>query len=151
MLQSFRLEYATDAGLAEAGIMPMWFTYAVATVLTQFPFYFLIAIAIYFSGLWEQKTIREELAGEIGSSITPQEYELLLREPLCGLRTVPGYPDRVAREIVNAQNELAFRKWRVKTDGGNPEKDSLVKAWRRDIELLRGRQISLQPETADAA
>lgn len=150
-LQAFGLEYGTDAGLAEAAVMPIWFTYAVATVLTQFPFYFLIAISIYFSGLWEQKTIRDELSGEIGSSITPQEYELLLREPLCGLRTVPGYPAGVAREIVNAQNELAFRKWRVKNEGNDPEKDSLVRAWRRDIELLRGRQIPLPPETAGVA
>jgi RsiW-degrading membrane proteinase PrsW (M82 family) len=149
LLQAFGLHYEIDAGLTDASILPLWFTYGAATLLTQFPFYFLIALSIYFSGLWEQKTIREELAGEIEAIITPEEYEMLLKEPLCGLRTVPGYPNKVARAIVNAQNELAFRKWRVKNEGGDSEKDPLIKDWRRDIELLRGHQVPIQPKPAE--
>jgi len=38
---------------------------------------------------------------------------------------------------VNAQNELAFRKRRVRNDGGDPERDSLVAGWREDIRRLR--------------
>ncbi|MEN9933801.1 MAG: hypothetical protein RLZZ387_380 [Chloroflexota bacterium] len=40
--------------------------------------------------------------------------------------------------IVNAQNELAFRKWRVAAEGGDPEADPLVVGWRRHIAALRG-------------
>jgi hypothetical protein len=38
---------------------------------------------------------------------------------------------------VNAQNELAFRRWRVRCEGGDPATDELVAAWRHDIERLR--------------
>jgi hypothetical protein len=38
---------------------------------------------------------------------------------------------------VNAQNELAFRKHRVRLDGGNPELDPLVQYWRTKILSLR--------------
>jgi hypothetical protein len=38
---------------------------------------------------------------------------------------------------VNAQHELAFRKRRVRDEGGDPEEDGLVAAWRASIEGLR--------------
>ena len=53
------------------------------------------------------------------------------------LRAIPGYGDRVSRSIVNAQNELALRKWRVRRAGGDPETDAIVQAWRQDIVALR--------------
>jgi len=145
VLQAAGFQLQADSDLASAAVFPLWLGYATATLVTQFPFYFLIGLSLYFSGLWEQKTIREELAEEIDMSITSQEYQLLLKEPLCGLRTVPGYPGRVAASIVNAQNELAFRKWRVRREGQDPERDPLVKAWRKDIEMLRGSRIA-EPE-----
>ena len=39
--------------------------------------------------------------------------------------------------LVNAQHELAFRKRRVKEEGGDPELDELVAGWRDDIRRLR--------------
>ena len=39
--------------------------------------------------------------------------------------------------LVNAQNELAFRKRRVKEQGGDPKSDALVTGWREDIRRLR--------------
>ena len=39
--------------------------------------------------------------------------------------------------LVNAQHELAFRKRRVRDEGGDPEQDSLVAGWREDIRRLR--------------
>ena len=48
-----------------------------------------------------------------------------------------GIPWRLAL----AQNELAFRKWHVAREGGNPATDSLVAAWRHDIATLRAEWI----------
>jgi RsiW-degrading membrane proteinase PrsW (M82 family) len=137
IMQASGLDIQADANLAAIPVLPLWFGYASATLITQFPFYILIALSILLSGLWEQKVIRKELEDEIGKSITPEEYKMLLKEPLCGLRTVPGYSRKIARAIVNAQNELAFRKLRIKNEGGEVEKDPLARAWREDISRLR--------------
>lgn len=137
LLQAFGADIEAEAVFTSVPLIIVWFSYAVAVLFTQFPFYFLIALALVFSGRWEQGVIRKELEEEIGRSITPEEYELLKRESLFGLRTVPGFPDSVAKNVVNAQNELAFRKWRIKHKGGDPEQDELVQAWRADIARLR--------------
>jgi RsiW-degrading membrane proteinase PrsW (M82 family) len=137
LLQAFGVDIESEAALAGVPLFLVWFSYAVATLLTQFPFYFLIVLALIFSGQWEQKVIRKELGDEIGRSITTEEYELLKKESLFGLRTVPGFTWPVARAVVNAQNELAFRKWRVKHEGNDPELDDLVHDWRADIAKLR--------------
>ncbi|HSD57203.1 MAG TPA: PrsW family intramembrane metalloprotease, partial [Methanotrichaceae archaeon] len=142
LLQAFGVDVGEEAAIASVPLLLIWFSYAIAVLLTQFPFYFLIAIALVFSDQWEQRVIRKELADEIDRSITQEEYELLRRESLFGLRTVPGFPGPVARSIVNAQNELAFRKWRVKCYGGDPELDDLVHAWRADITRLRAFRAS---------
>jgi len=39
---------------------------------------------------------------------------------------------------VNAQNELAFRKRRVRDAGRDPEGDRLVQRWRGEIRRLAG-------------
>ena len=44
---------------------------------------------------------------------------------------------RASAALVNAQHELAFRKRRVRDEGGDPEQDSLVAGWREDIRRLR--------------
>jgi protease PrsW len=142
LLQAFGADIEAEAALAGVPLLMVWFCYAFATLVTQFPFYFLIALALIFSGQWEQKVIRKELEDEIGRSITPEEYVLLKKESLFGLRTVPGFTWPVARAVVNAQNELAFRKWRVKHEGNDPELDGLVHAWRADIARLRALSAS---------
>ncbi len=142
LLQAFGVDVEAEAAIVSVPLILIWFGYALAVVFTQFPFYFLIAIALFFSGQWEQRVIRRELADEIDRSITSEEYELLKRESLFGLRTVPGFPTHVARAIVNAQNELAFRKRRLRHEGGDPELDDLVQAWRADIVRLRAFRAS---------
>ncbi len=142
LLQAFGVDIDAEAAIASVPLILIWFSYATAVLLTQFPFYFLIAIGLVFSGQWEQRVIRKELAEEIDRSITPEEYELLKRESLFSLRTIPGFPAPVARAIVNAQNELAFRKRRVRHEGGDTELDDLVHAWRADIARLRAFRAS---------
>ena len=49
-----------------------------------------------------------------------------------------GCIHRASAALVNAQNELAFRKRRVKEEGGDPKLDALVAGWREDIRRIRG-------------
>src|SRR4029079_8960430 len=41
------------------------------------PFWLIMAFAVWRSGVWERRVIREELASEIGRSVTPDEYRAI--------------------------------------------------------------------------
>ena len=45
-------------------------------------------------------------------------------------RRVDREDPQVSAALLNAQNELAFRKRRVRNEGGDPERDGLVAGWR---------------------
>ncbi len=115
----------------------LWLALAAGNVLVLGLFYAVVIDLLGRSGAWEQTVIRAELASEIGAAITDDEYRLLLAESPFNLRSAPYYPPRVSRAIVNAQNELALRKWRVRAEGGDPAQDAVVAGWRADIVALR--------------
>src|SRR5262245_13178351 len=101
------------------------------------PFFVLMALAVWRSGVWERRVIREELAEEVGRAVSPREYGEVMDERV--LR--PGRHARIQRRasaaLINAQHELAFRKRRVRDEGKDPELDSLVAGWRDEIRRLR--------------
>jgi len=99
------------------------------------PFSLIMALAVWRSGVWERRVIREELANEVGRSVTPEEYQAIVGDRMLRTRRVDH--SQASAALVNAQNELAFRKRRVRNEGGNPERDSLVAGWREDIRRLR--------------
>ena len=101
------------------------------------PFFLILALAAWRSGVWERRVIREELASEIGRSVSPGEYEAILKDRLLRTRRIDTLHPRLSAALVNAQHELAFRKRRVRDQGGDPDQDPLVAGWRRDIERLR--------------
>ena len=101
------------------------------------PFWLIMALAVWRSGVWERRVIREELASEIGRSVTPDEYQAIASDRMLWTRRVDREDPEVSAALVNAQNELAFRKRRVRNGGGDPERDSLVAGWREDIRRLR--------------
>ena len=106
--------------------------------LTTFvPFLLIMALVVWRSGIWERRVIREELANEIGRSVTPEEYEEIVRDRMMRTRRIDRAHRQTSAEVVNAQHELAFRKRRVHDEGGDPERDSLVAGWREDIRRLR--------------
>ena len=69
--------------------------------------------------------------------MTPQEYRAIVNDRVLHTRRIDRMNPRTSAALVNAQNELAFRKHRVKVEGGNPESDELVAGWRKDIRRLR--------------
>ncbi len=115
----------------------LWLSMATAALFTLGLFYAAVIELVQESGRWERAVLAEELAGEVGVAITPDEYGMVVSERGFSLRAIPGYGDRVSRSIVSAQNELALRKWRVRRAGGDPETDAIVQAWRQDIVALR--------------
>jgi RsiW-degrading membrane proteinase PrsW (M82 family) len=108
------------------------------TQLTIFvPFLLIMALALWRSGAWERRVIREELAGEVGRSVSPDEYQDVVGDRMLRTRRIDRMHPRASAALVNAQHELAFRKRRVRDEGGDPERDDLVAGWREDIRRLR--------------
>jgi hypothetical protein len=106
--------------------------------LTTFlPFLLIVVVALWRSGVWERRVIREELASEVGRAVTPQEYQAILADGILRTRRIDDLHPRDSAAIVDAQHELAFRKRRVADQGGDPERDPLVAGWRQDIARLR--------------
>ena len=101
------------------------------------PFLLIMALAVWRSGVWERRVIREELANEVGRSVTPEEYQAIASDRMLRTRRVDRKHPRASAALVNAQNELAFRKRRVREEGSDPERDSLVAGWREDIRRSR--------------
>ena len=81
--------------------------------------------------------IRQELAEEIGRTVSRDEYQAILGDRMLRTRRIDRMHPRASAALVNAQHELAFRKRRVRDEGGDPERDSLVAGWREDIQRLR--------------
>ena len=98
----------------------------------------IILYALLKSGNWEREVIRDELASEVGTVVTPEEYEGVKAEKRFRLRRVPGYPSRVGRRIRNAQNSLAFHKVYLKRKSRPVEGDPLAEYYRAEVARLRG-------------
>ena len=101
------------------------------------PLILLMAFAIWRSGVWERRAIREELSDEVGRSVTAAEYREILNDRMLRTRRIDSDRSHVSAALANAQNELAFRKRRVKDEGDDPQMDTLVMGWREDIRRLR--------------
>lgn len=121
----------------------IWTSAAIMNIVVQFWAYALLALLLIKSGRDEIRVIRRYLANEIGRAVTPEEYVQIENEKLFMSRGIPGYSGDREKAIVNAQNELAFRKWHLANEGIDIESDPLVEAWREDISKLR--RMDVQP------
>jgi RsiW-degrading membrane proteinase PrsW (M82 family) len=125
-------EAPPDVGFLEA------FVNESLTELTTFvPFFLIMAIALWRSGVWERRVIREELVGEVGNAVSPSEYQEIAGDRMLRTRRIDHMQPRAAAALVNAQHELAFRKRRVRDEGKDPERDPLASEWREAIRRLR--------------
>jgi hypothetical protein len=100
------------------------------------PFIVIFAVAVWRSGVWERQVIRDELAIEVGRTMTEDEYTDLLGDNMFRTRRIDWLRPRTSAALVNAQHELAFRKRRVRDEDKDPERDPLVARWREDIHRL---------------
>ena len=127
----------------------IWTSAAIMNIVVQFWAYALLALLLIKSGRDEIRVIRRYLANEIGRAVTPEEYVQIENEKLFMSRRIPGYAGDREMAIVNAQNELAFRKWHLANEGIDIESDPLVGAWREDIAKLRGLDANMPNTVSD--
>ena len=121
----------------DIGFVAAWLQGSLMELTLFLPFLVLMAFALWWSGAWERRVIRDELAEEVGRAVSPTEYEMILHDGMFRTRRIDRLNPALSAAIVNAQNELAFRKRRARDEGRNPEGDRLVAAWREEIRLLR--------------
>jgi len=112
-------------------------TGSVLALATFLPLYAILALAMWRSGVWERRVIREEMADEVGRSISPLEYRDILADRMLRTRRIDRMQPRTSAALVNAQHELAFRKRRVRDEGNDPDQDAAAAGWRDDIRRLR--------------
>jgi RsiW-degrading membrane proteinase PrsW (M82 family) len=124
----------------DVGFLDAFFTGSLMLLTIQLPFLLIVAVALWRSGVWERRVIREELAGEVGptGAVTVGEYQEIVGDRMFRTRRIQLMRPRVSAALVNAQHELAFRKRRLKDDGKDPEQDPLAAGWREQIRRLRG-------------
>ncbi len=126
--------------LFDVGFFEAFLTGSIVQLIIFVPFVVILAIALWRSGVWERRVIREELASEVGRSVTPGEYQAILADRILRTRRIDAMHPVRSAALVNAQHELAFRKRRVRDQGHDPELDLVVAGWREDI--LRQRQAA---------
>lgn len=114
-----------------------WVQTSIQNLVVFLPFVIVMLVALRRSGKWERRVIEEQLADEVGSAVTPEEYAAIQRDRIFRTRRVDRVDRRRSAALVNAQHELAFRKRYVRANGGDPEADRLVAGWRREIMALR--------------
>lgn len=124
--------------IADLGFLQAFLGGSVMQLVTFLPFLLIVAVALWRSGVWERRVIREELATEVGGAVTAGEYQAVLDDRVLRTRRITNLHPTRSAALVNAQHELAFRKRRVKALGEDPERDARVAGWRRDIARLRG-------------
>jgi len=123
-----------DVGLVQAMVQT-----SISNLVIFLPFVALMVWIIQRSGEAERKVIREELADEVGQAITGAEYEAIVTDRRYRTRRVDGTRRATSAKLVNAQNELAFRKRRLRDRGFDPASDPVSARWREEIAVLRGR------------
>ena len=82
------------------------------------PFLLIMAVAVWRSGVWERRVIREELADETAPMAQSRRPNIRTLLPIASFErgAFRCMRPRASAALVNAQNELAFRKRRLKDD-----------------------------------
>ena len=121
----------------DVGFLRAFVSGSLSELTTFLPFVVIMTLALWRSGVWERRVIREELAEEVGRTVSPDEYDQVVRDRALRTRRIARMHRRESAALVNAQHELAFRKRRVRDEGEDPEHDRLVAGWREEIRRLR--------------
>ena len=118
-----------------------WYTWLISGSLDKawrmLPFLAIALVMLWRSGVWERRVIRKELADETYPVITPEEYEAVQGDRPFKTRRIRHVNRRVSAALVQAQNELAIRKWRIRHQGDVPETDPVIASWRAELARLR--------------
>jgi len=114
-------------------------TASLTNLVVFLPFALLLAFILYRSGKAERRVIVEELEDEVGRSVTAEEFAAIEADRTFRTRRIDPRHAQVSAALINAQNELAFRKRRLKNRGFDPAHDDLLEQRRAQISALRQR------------
>jgi RsiW-degrading membrane proteinase PrsW (M82 family) len=123
--------------VADVGFLDAFLSGSLIQLVVFLPFLLIAGLALWRSGVWERRVVREELADEVGHAVSQDEYQAIVRDRVFRTRRINGIRRRASSALVNAQHELAFRKRRVRDEGNDPQRDHLVSHWREEIRRLR--------------
>ena len=127
---------ADDVSLPDIGFVEAFIGSSIREAIIFLPFVAIAALVLWRSDVWERRVIREELEPEVGDAVSEREYrEIAGDAPLRTLRVDEVHP-RISAALVNAQNELAFRKRWLRENGGDSEHDPIAAQLREKIRLL---------------
>jgi RsiW-degrading membrane proteinase PrsW (M82 family) len=126
-----------EQDLSDIGFLDAFLAGTVMELTALLPFVAILGLALWRSGVWERRVIREELRDEVGHAVTPDEYRSILRDRMFRTRRIDRMHPGESAALVNAQHELAFSKRRAKDAGRDPDKDPLAAGWREQIWRLR--------------
>ncbi len=118
--------------------IPIWVASTIKSIIIFLPFLVLLFLALKRSGEWEREIIRSELRDEAPEVVSPDDHKRISALKAFGARKAAGVPIWASARVVNAQNEIAFRKHRLKRAGVDPESDPLIAGWRAEVRALRG-------------
>lgn len=142
MAQGIDMYTLDQATLERLGRAASGNTMRIETLLVNAVVLPILLWAIWKSGDWERRVIREELADETRDVVTAGEYECVKAEKRFRLRPVTGYPASIARSIRSTQNNLAFHKRYLKRRHRLVDPDPLVTYYRADLRRLRGSAVA---------
>ena len=128
---------AESAAPPAVGLFDALVSASISNVVIFLPFALLLVWIIRRSGKAERRVICEELADEVGQCVTAEEYAAMQADRVYRTRRIDGRNRAVSSALVNAQNELAFRKRRIKDRGFDPATDAVTAALRTQIAELR--------------
>jgi RsiW-degrading membrane proteinase PrsW (M82 family) len=140
--------FAHDAGEAPPtevtapppiGLLDAMLAASISNLVIFLPFVLLLVWILRRSGDAERAVLRDELASEVGRSVTSEEYAAILADRRFRTRRLQARRRDVAAALVNAQNELAFRKRRLRDRGFDPGPDPVAARYRDEIDALRRR------------
>jgi hypothetical protein len=123
--------------LPDMGFLSAFVSNTLMRLIIFLPFFLLMTLAVWRSGVWERRVISEELAEEVGRAVTPSEYQEIVGDRMFRTQRINWMQRQVSAALVNAQHELAFRKHRVKNEGRDLEFDDLTAGWRDEIRRIR--------------
>jgi RsiW-degrading membrane proteinase PrsW (M82 family) len=109
---------------------------SIREVIIFLPFVMIAALVLWRSDVWERRVIREELHAEVGDAVSRSEYDDIVNDMALRTRRMDRMDPRIAAALVNAQNELAFRKRQLRDAGMDPASDGIAEQLRAQIRRL---------------
>lgn len=142
LIRMFEGSSGTVAAQAETrpptlGFVTTYIVSSIREIITFLPFLIAMLVILRRSGDWERKVVHDELADEVGRTITPDEYADVLKTGRFASRRGRHTRHATAAALVRAQHELALRKHAVKQAAGDVDADPLVAGWRAELGRLR--------------